>query len=215
MDKAICAITLSTAKPMQVEAVWHKGNLSLLSEKTLPTERKALMQTLPATISKMESDDYEVLVDERSGFFSSTGGTHIQLANPGPSGKPILVEALDLYREMSQQKAIIRPNTSGGGQRYSIPDNILDIDHDTRGQTVYRIDWAHLKSEHILMLLCVYGTIYQNVASASYLEQMYSSMKIESPSDPLDPLRRIVRSTEAQGIQSVTMSPLTGKGRYL
>ena len=114
MDKAICAITLSTAKPMQVEAVWHKGNLSLLSEKTLPTERKALMQTLPATISKMESDDYEVLVDERSGFFSSTGGTHIQLANPGPSGKPILVEALDLYREMSQQKAIIRPNTSGG-----------------------------------------------------------------------------------------------------
>lgn len=90
MDKAICAITLSTAKPMLVEAVWHKGNLSLLTEQTLPTDRKGLQSSVPGIIRKMEDNGYEVLVDERSGYFSSTGGTHIQLANPGTTGKPIL-----------------------------------------------------------------------------------------------------------------------------
>lgn len=43
MDKAICAITLSTSKPMLVEAVWHKGNLTLLSEQPLPADRKGLL----------------------------------------------------------------------------------------------------------------------------------------------------------------------------
>ena len=215
MDKAICAITLSTSKPMLVEAVWHKGNLTLLSEQTLPADRKGLLDVLPNIIHEIEKNGDDVLVDERSGFFSSTGGKHIQFAAPGTSGKPILVESLDLYRELSLQKAIIRPKTTGAGQRYTIPDNIIDDEHDTRGQAVYRIDWERLKSEHLLMLLCVYGTIYQNVASASYIEQMYSSLTVEMPPDPLDPLRKIVRATEAEAIKSVTMSPLTGKGRYL
>lgn len=215
MDKAICAITLSSAKPMLVEAVWHRGNLSLLTEQTLPTDRKGLQNVVPEIIRKMEKDGYDVLVDERSGFFSSTGGVHIQLANPGTSGKPILVEALDLYRELNIQKAIIKPKTSGAGQRYTIPENLIDMDHDTSGRTVYRIDWERLKSEHILLLVCVYGTVYQNVTSVSYLEQMYASLKVETPPDPLEPLRKIVRATEEAGIKSVTMSSLTGKGRYL
>ncbi|MGY9372551.1 hypothetical protein [Citrobacter pasteurii] len=109
MDKAICAITLSTSKPMLVEAVWHKGNLTLLSEQTLPADRKGLLDVLPNIIHEIEKNGDDVLVDERSGFFSSTGGKHIQFAAPGTSGKPILVESLDLYRELSLQKAIIRP----------------------------------------------------------------------------------------------------------
>ena len=213
MDKAICAITLSTGKPMMVDAVWRKGSLFLLSATPLPATRSQLTKELPEKIAQLESSNVDVLVDERSGYFTSNAGTRVQLDSIGNSGKPILVEALDLYRELMQQKAISRPKK--GGERFNIPDNIIDIDHDMRGQTLYRIDWERLQSEHILMILCVYGTVYQNVSSASYLKQMYSNLVQNKPKSPLDSLKNIVAATEADGVASVTMSPLTGKGNYL
>lgn len=213
-NKKICAVCLSTAQPMLVIAAWKDGELFIDNNENLPATRHALEQKLIPRIYDLERKDFEVLVDESGDFITSRAGLRVRLGDTGASGKPILVEALDAFRELERQSAVFYPANAGG--RYRLPDTILDMERDAKGNTVYRIDWAQLKSEQVLSMLCSYATIFHNVASSAYLNAMLGeSGKLHAASDPLAPLKAIVRDTERRSLLNGPSSPLTGKGNYL
>lgn len=213
INKKICAVCLTTDQPMLTKAAWKDGELFMAKSETLPTSRIELEATLIPQILEMERNDFEVLVDETSDFITSRAGVRIRLGDNGTSGKPVLVEALDIFRELDRQKAITFPSNAGG--RYKLPDTILDMERKANGETVYRIDWAQIKSEHVLSMLCSYATCFHNVASVNYLKAMYGTELSARAPDPLDPLKAIVRATERDAWFNGPKSPLTGKGNYL
>lgn len=213
-NKKICAVCLSTDQPMLAIAAWRDGELFIAETEKLPVRRHSLEEELIPKIIGMEQKEFEVLVDESGDFITSRAGQRVRLSDTGASGKPILVESLDTFRELERQKAIFFPDNAAG--RYRLPDTILDMERDGKGNTVYRIDWAQLKSEHVLSMLCSYATVFHNVTSTAYLNAMLGeSRKLAQPSDPLDPLKAIVRATEHRSWLNGPSSPLTGKGNYL
>jgi len=213
-NKKICAVCLSTAQPMLVIAAWKDGELFIDNNESLPVGRHALEEKLIPRIYDLERKDFEVLVDESGDFITSRAGLRVRLGDTGASGKPILVESLDAFRELERQHAIFFPANAGG--RYRLPDTILDMERDSKGNTVYRIDWAQLKSEHVLSMLCSYSTIFHNVSSTAYLRAMQGeSSRLQQADDPLSPLKAIVRDTERRSWLNGPTSSLTGKGNYL
>lgn len=213
MNKKICAVCLTTSQPMLVIAAWKDGELFIDEKEELTPNRATLEAELIPRILELESKDFEVLVDETSDFITSRAGVRVRLGDNGTSGKPILVEALDIFRELDRQKAITFPRNAGG--RYRMPDTILDMERKANGETVYRIDWAQIKSEHILSMLCCYSTAFHNVASVGYLNAMYGTELSKRAPASLDPLKAIVRATEHDAWFNGPKSPLTGKGNYL
>jgi hypothetical protein len=213
INKKICAICLTTDRPMLATAAWKDGELFIAEGEQLPTARVALEEMLIPRIRELESKDFEVLVDETSDFITSRAGHRVRMGDTGPSGKPILVEALDVFRELDRQKAITFPRNAAG--RYSMPETILDMERNARGETSYRIDWSQLKSEHVLGILCSYATSFNNVTSLNYIKAMFGADSMRKPANPTDPLKAIVKHTEFDSWLNGPRSALTGKGNYL
>ena len=212
-NKKICAISLSTSSPMLAKAAWKDGELFVAEVTKLPESRHALEQDLITQIRDLERKGFEVLVEETSDFITSRAGVRVRLGDTGATGKPVLVEALDIYRELERQKALAFPR--GAGSRFQIPETLVDMDRDTKGATVYRIDWAQLKAEHCLTMLCCFGTTFHNVASVQYLEAMMGFNRRPELGSAIDPLKTIVRAIEEDALNKASSSPLTGKGNYL
>lgn len=212
-NKKICAVCLTTSQPLLALAAWKDGELFIAESEALESNRVALESVLIPRIHDLESKGFEVLVDETSDFITSRAGIRVRLGDNSGSGKPILVEALDIFRELDRQKAITFPKNAGS--RYRMPDTILDMERKANGETVYRIDWTQIKSEHVISMLCSYATSFHNVASAAYLNAMYGAQLSARAPDPLDPLKAIVRATERDAWLNGPRSPLTGKGNYL
>ena len=213
INKKICAICLTTDTPMLATAAWKDGELFIAEGEKLPAMRVALEEMLIPRIRELESKDFEVLVDETSDFITSRAGFRVRMGDNGPSGKPVLVEALDVFRELDRQKAITFPK--GAAARYRMPETILDMERNAKGETSYRIDWAQLKSEHVLGMLCSYATSFNNVASMNYLKAMFGADSLRAPASPLDPLKAIVKHAEFDSWLNGPRSSLTGKGNYL
>ncbi|QCR38753.1 maturation control protein [Nissabacter sp. SGAir0207] len=213
INKKICAICLTTSPPMLAKAAWKDGELFIADAIKLPDNRHQLEQQLIETIHDLEQKGFEVLVDESSDFITARAGVRVRLGDAGASGKPVLVEALDIYRELVRQKAITFPRNAGG--RFNIPDTLVDVARDAKGSTIYRIDWEQLRGEHSLTMLCTFATTFNNVASVQYLEKMLGFTRAQEPASPLNPLRTIVSAFERQSIEQASYSPLTGKGNYL
>ncbi|WP_147200858.1 maturation control protein [Pantoea sp. CCBC3-3-1] len=213
INKKICAVCLTTSPPMLATAAWKDGELFIAKSEKLPTHRNEIEQRLIPRIIELEGKGFEVLVAETSDFITSRAGHRVRLNDPAASGKPVLVEALDTLRELDRQKAITFPANTG--TRFTIPETILDMDRDAKGNTIYRIDWAQLKSEHVLSILCCYATAFNNVSSVGYLKAMFGSGNNTPASEPSAPLCNIVKATERSAWLNGPSSPLTGKGNYL
>ncbi|MEE9647872.1 maturation control protein [Enterobacter soli] len=185
----------------------------MAASEMLPPARMKLEEILIPQITDLEAKGFEVLVDETSDFITARAGVRIRLGDIGNQGKPILVEALDIFRELERQKAITFPKNAAS--RFRLPETILDMERNAKGETTYRIDWSQLRSEHVLSMLCCYATSFHNVASLGYLKAMYGPTEYTPPADPLDPLRTVLKAVERDAWINGPRSELTGKGNYL
>ncbi|WP_145957508.1 hypothetical protein [Xenorhabdus hominickii] len=194
-----------------VRAVFKDGDLILADRKLLPPKRKAMLAELSKDIPKMVRAGFKVLVDEVSGDIAQqTGALSVRLSDKHYDGRPVIVVAVSRYEELKRQGSIIYPPK--GKNLYEISASLIDVEFNPAGEPVYRIDWESLTSEHILILLGVYSTMFNNVASDAYINAMQSAAT-NAPPSLLTSFLNMVSAYDKKVEQETVTSPLTGTRR--
>lgn len=171
----ICVTTLSGPSALLLRAV-YKDNVLVMGSaiKYAPSLSDINTKLVPALLGYVDKGMLS-LVDEVSGDVSkATGANRVRLSDKHTNGHPVISVALDRYNELKRTNAIITPKD--GGSRFDIPPSIIDVSYNSNGEPVYNIAWAELRPEHILTILCCYGTFYQPVGSAGYFKRMLSAL---------------------------------------
>ncbi|CDM92278.1 hypothetical protein [Xenorhabdus bovienii] len=202
------AVISTMKKPVMVRAVFNNGDLILEDRKILPPKRKAMLDELSKDIPKMVKAGFKVLVDEISGEIAQyIGGLRLRLSDKHHDGRPVIVVAVDRYNELKRQGSIIYPPR--GKNLYEISQSLIDVEFNPAGEPVYRVDWESLTPEHILMLLVVYSTMFNNVASDAYINAMQSAAADE-PSSLFTSFLNIISAYDKKIENETTKSALTG-----
>lgn len=102
------------------------------------------------------------------------------------TGKPRLLMAMDAYRYLSANRAIVFE-----GPRIDITETVVSPITDGKGQTTYMIDWDVFRSEHLVLLLMCYHALHHQSMELNFLSQYYSNLKqIQAERRSLRGLRR-------------------------
>ncbi|PHM39190.1 hypothetical protein Xmau_03097 [Xenorhabdus mauleonii] len=202
------AVISTMKKPVMVRAVFNDGELILEDRKLLPTKRKAMLNALSKDLPKMVRAGFKVLVEEISGDIAGhLGAVSVQLSDKHHDGRPVIVVAVGRYNELKRQGSILYPPT--GKNLYEISPSLLDVEFNTAGEPIYRIDWESLTPEHILMLLVVYSTQFNNVASDTYIKAMQTAA-VDSAPTLFTSLFNLVSAYDKNVERDTVSSPLTG-----
>lgn len=207
--KKIAVLTTSGKYPLFIQAVDIDGMLTLDVKQRLPQQGDKIAAMMLPKLTKLVNSGFMVLVDEISGRLGAASGANsVTLDTKHHDGRPIIVVAMERYKELHRQQMIsFQPGEEG---LFSLPPSIVDTEIKPNGEAVYRINWEEIKSEHLLTLFCVYGTFYNNTASVQYLNALCGAN--EAPKSVLTPFLNIVRGTESNVLnQNHSTSSLTGK----
>ncbi|HEY3591727.1 MAG TPA: hypothetical protein VGL07_16940 [Buttiauxella sp.] len=216
-NKPIFAAVLNTTPCQYATAVYasESQTLHFMGAKTLPKSRKEMDAVLKEELSRYAMADAIILIDEAQPRISRRYGSHCRLGSIDiATGKPVIVVALEHYKELGIQQAISFPDCSG---RYDIPASIVDEDRDGKGEAMYRINWPEVTPEIALLLLAVYGISYNDVSSIGYLKKMFGGRRSERTPSVIAPLVNTLSAydkLEAERLAKLA-SPLTGKGNIL
>ncbi|HAS1009799.1 MULTISPECIES: maturation control protein [Enterobacter cloacae complex] len=171
-NQKIAVFCMSAAKPKLLLAGLVKNVLVITEVKALSESITEQMEKIPGSIRKLRSSGFKVLVDEETPTISpGTGASMISLNTKHHDGRPVLVVGIERYRELSRRKLISFPKGIQKGL-YELSTSVMDIEYKDSGEAVYKVNWQDLRPEHIMMILCCYATVYNNVASADYIQQM-------------------------------------------
>lgn len=207
--KKIAVLTTSGKSTLFVQAVDIDGMLTLDVKQRLPNQGDKMASAIIPRLTRLVNAGFMVLVDEISGRIGSASGANsVTLDTKHHDGRPIIVVAMERYKELHRQGMIsFQPGEEG---LFTLPPSIVDTEIKPNGEAVYRINWEEVKAEHLLTLFCVYGTFYNNTASVQYLTALCGA--IEPPKSVLTPFLNIVKGTEEQVLnQKHSTSSLTGK----
>lgn len=208
MKQKIAVVSLSTSRPSIITAIYEDYALVMSKPTSLPASLKSQMEKLKPVIAKMRKDGFKVLVDEVSGAVANaTSANHVSLKTRGSDGRAAVISGIERYQELLRQGNIALPAKNKGA--YEIPSSIVDIDYNANGEEVYRINWAEIRPEHILTILCCFAIGYHNVASADYINAMTGASEEEKPS-LRDALKRIIGYEKIKSAEEVPET-LTGQ----
>ncbi|HAV1601633.1 TPA: hypothetical protein JG832_002524 [Enterobacter hormaechei subsp. xiangfangensis] len=207
--KKIAVLTTSGRDPLFVQAIDIDGALTLDVKERLPRQGDKMAAMVLPKLTRLVNAGFMVLVDEVSGRLGAASGANsITLDAKHHDGRPVIVVAMERYKELQRQGMIsFQPGEEG---LFSLPPSIVDTEVKPNGEAVYRINWDEIKGEHLLTLFCVYGSFYNNTASVQYLNALCGTLV--APPDVLTPFHNIVRGTETKVLnQGYSTSSLTGK----
>lgn len=187
----IYVVSLAQGEPMAMTAGYTAGQLHIIKCDRLVRNLAELKKTLPATLEGLRQKGFIVLVDEVMPVFSKYGRP-ARLSDIGPDGRPLLVSALETYRNMLSLQAITFPD--GGSGRFDIPDSIVDESRDSKGATVYNIDWSELKAESAVLLLAVNAATQDSLFDQSTaLDLMKALGATEHKPSMMSPFHKITK----------------------
>ncbi|EKI3096586.1 hypothetical protein PC510_003866 [Escherichia coli] len=206
-NRKILAVCLSTRQPAYSNAVWLDNYLGILDYTPLSPQRDKLDAAIIPVLESAVADGFHIMIDDASQRLSGRYGIPFRLGSLDNNGRPMLISSLDLYHELEYQGAISFPPSLKG--MFSVPDSIVDEDTDPRGNTIYRIDWPSITTHHVLTMLCVQATVYNQVGSAGYIRAMMGN---DAPNDhnPYSPLTAIINDFERRSFENIG-SEMTGK----
>lgn len=209
MNQRIVVISTNARVPVMMRAVYKDGNLVVDERKVLPSNKPQMLAELMVVIPKMARAGFKILVDEISGEISKAiGGTKTRLSDRCHDGSPIIVTAVERYEELGRQSCLILPPKEKS--LYEISKSIIDVEYNTSGEPVYRIDWDSLRPEHSLILLAVYATTFNNVATSAYIQAMQGRNDTANNSSIFSSLASIIDHHQTSGVNSASKSSLTG-----
>ncbi|MEC6832976.1 hypothetical protein VXS06_14510 [Photobacterium toruni] len=190
-DKRIFAVSLSNNEPMSLLAGYRDGQLHIVDCKPLPRSLAKLKKTLPNRLIRLKETGFIVLVDEVMPVFGRYARS-LKLSDVGTDGRPVLVSALQTYRNMVNLQAITFPPTDSGA--FDISESIVEERRDLNGNISYHIDWSELRAESTLLLLVIAGAMQESLLDActtiSLLKQLGGQHSAPSYSNPFEAITR-------------------------
>lgn len=152
MDKKICVVSMSVGKPASMTAAWINNELIMAERTSYPERRRDMELQLLRELREKEEKGFIVLVEEENSFITGRVGQRVRLRDPFMNGRPVLIEAMQIYKELERQKAIKLPRKESG--KYILHQSIFDSEHDKKGDEFFNINWIEITTEHVLTLLC-------------------------------------------------------------
>ncbi|MDT0178133.1 maturation control protein [Enterobacter sp. BRE11] len=208
MKQKIAVISLSTRLPMAITAIYEDHALVMSKAQPLPKGMRAQLVKLAPYVEKLRSQGFKVLVDEATGKVANAlCANHVSLKTRSSDGRAAVVVGIERYKELTLQDNIALPAQNKGA--FEIPDSIVDVDYNASGEEVYRINWADIRPEHVLTILCCFAIGYHNVASADYITAMTAAVGSEKPS-VMNAFKRIIGFEKLKAIEDMPET-LTGK----
>lgn len=210
MQQKIAVFALSFSSPMWASAVFSDGYLTFGEVKKLSVKLKDQEQKIKPSVIKLMNSGFKVLVDESSPIVTAgTGASLVKLSNKHRDERPVLIAGLERYRELTRMGAIVLPPKSG--ERFNIPEDVVESEFNSSGDDVYRINWPMLTADHVVMILACYATIFHPVASAAYIEGMNKDAPKATPtSGLLAAFHRIINADYPPAVKPAS-EPLTGQ----
>jgi hypothetical protein len=178
-QKRIAVLTMSLASPRLMLAGERDGILHIIECKTLDSNLSQLQSTLPDKLDALRKKGFVLLVDEVMPHFARYGRA-VKLSDLDASGRPIIVSAMEAYRNLKAYKAITYP--SGTGSQYDISPSIVDEVRGTDGKTSYLIDWEVLKPQTVALLFVVYAATQDSFFDATSMKSLFNELGIMSRS---------------------------------
>lgn len=193
----ICVVTLSQGKPMMLRSVFTDGILVMSEPETFAASRNVLIKDMIPKLCKYRQSGFKVLVDEVSGEISKAVGAHFtRMSDKHTDGRPVIVVAIERYEEMKRTSAFITPKSSSG---FDIPNSLVDRSNNSNGEVAYNINWGEVRATHLLTILSVYATFYNNPGSADYIAQMATALNMpESTTTKPDSMSALFGRKEEQ-----------------
>lgn len=191
MQQKIAVFSLSFTSPLWASAVFEDGYLTFGEVKAIPSKIHDQQNKVRPAVQKLMDSGFKVLVDEVSPLVTSgTGASMVRLAAKHHDDRPVLVVGLERYKELNRQGALVLPAKSG--TRFNIPDDVVETEWNNSGDEVYRVNWASLTSEHVVVILACYATIFNPVSSTAYINAMNETPTSEPTPSLLAAFSRIV-----------------------
>lgn len=81
-------------------------------------------------LRELREEKFIVLVEEENSFITGRVGQRVRLRDPSWNGRPVLIEAMQIYKELERQKAIKLPRKESG--KYILHQSIFDSEHDKK-----------------------------------------------------------------------------------
>lgn len=196
MQQKIAVFILSFESAKWAKAVYDDGYLTFGEVKPLKAKISDLEEKVKPSISKLMQSGFKVLVDEVSPKVTAgTGASMVRLSDKHHDGRPVLVVGIDRYRELRRMGALVLPPKSG--DRFSIPDDVVESEFSSSGDEVYRINWAVLTADHVIMILSCYATVFNPVNTAAYIDAVCEGAEQKAPSKGMmAAFHRIIGKTE-------------------
>ncbi|HEA1100025.1 TPA: maturation control protein [Escherichia coli] len=213
MDKKICVVSMSVGKPASMTAAWINNELIMAERTSYPERRRDMELQLLRELREKEEKGFIVLVEEENSFITGRVGQRVRLRDPFMNDRPVLIEAMQIYKELERQKAIKLPRKESG--KYILHQSIFDSEHDKKGDEFFNINWSEITTEHVLTLLCCFATEYNNVASADYIRAMACEVDSRDDSSLIASYINIIKKTQIMGCARVPQGILTGKNNIL
>lgn len=213
MDKKICVVSMSVGKPASMTAAWINNELIMAERTSYPERRRDMELQLLRELREKEEKGFIVLVEEENSFITGRVGQRVRLRDPFMNGRPVLIEAMQIYKELERQKAIKLPRKESG--KYILHQSIFDSEHDKKGDEFFNINWSEITTEHVLTLLCCFATEYNNVVSANYIQAMVGRSNTQREPSLIESFINIINATQRMGETRVPQGMLTGKYGHL
>lgn len=203
-NKKIAVLTTSMGAPRLMVSTYSDGILHIAKVQSLPSDMTALKAKLPKNLESLRNKGFSVIVDETFPVFSRYG-RGLSIEGMGERGKPLVVEAIQLFRTLEKYKAITYPNGDAG--RIRISESLYNETRTNDGTPVYKIDWKEVKPEAVALLLTVYVCNSFSLADAGALDELLNQF---SPADnPPAPAERF------SGLMESIDSSIAKQGEYL
>ncbi|EIL39997.1 maturation control protein [Escherichia coli O26:H11 str. CVM10026] len=146
---------MSVGKPASMTAAWINNELIMAERTSYPERRRDMELQLLRELREKEEKGFIVLVEEENSFITGRVGQRVRLRDPFMNGRPVLIEAMQIYKELERQKAIKLPRKESG--KYILHQSIFDSEHDKKGDEFFNIKLERNNDRtcsDVTMLLC-------------------------------------------------------------
>ncbi len=196
--KRIAVLTMHNGDPKLMLSGVADGVIHIAASESLTKNVRALNETLPARLDSYRKKGFIVVVDEVIPNFFKYGRA-LRLETPTPSGKPVIVEAMQAYETMSRLNAITYPKNSGGS--FQISSNVYEETRGGDGKASYRINWQEIKTDVVALLLTLYVATQQSLSDSANLDDFLSRISTPAEDETFNgfaAFNRIIDSTNQQ-----------------
>ncbi len=180
-NKRIAILTLSQSEPLLLLAGVKDGKLHIVKTEQLPRSIDALKETLPAKLDKFVAGDFILLVDEVIPHFSQYG-RDVRLQHVGQDQRPIVVSALEAYRNLKALGAISFPKEGAG--TFDISESVIEETRDGKGRVSFNIDWSELSPLNTALLLAVHAATSTHLYDAGAAKALLKALGAKNPVSP-------------------------------